>query len=269
VLFTDADCEPAPGWIERMIAPFGDAQVVGVKGVYRTRQRELVARFVQLEYEDRYDRMARHMARERRIDFVDTYAAGYRRDLFLANGGFDRTFATASVEDQEFSFRLAGQGYRLVFAPQAVVYHWGHAATLWAYARKKLKIGYHKFEVLRRYRDKVWQDAHTPQVLKVQMVLFGVAGVCLIAGLLWPPLAWGAAGAGALFLLSCIPFTWKAWRSDPLVALVSPGLLLLRGLALSLGLAGGIVRYLWSEAASRLVRDGEPPSNTGSAPPAA
>jgi glycosyltransferase involved in cell wall biosynthesis len=53
VLFTDADCVPASDWVEHMIAPFADAEVQGVKGVYRTRQRSLVARFVQLEYEDK------------------------------------------------------------------------------------------------------------------------------------------------------------------------------------------------------------------------
>src|SRR5690242_19491312 len=45
VLFTDADCEPIPTWVERMVAPFADPAVVGVKGVYRTRQHSPVARF--------------------------------------------------------------------------------------------------------------------------------------------------------------------------------------------------------------------------------
>ena len=41
-----------------MSEPFGqDKLVVGVKGIYKTGQREIAARFVQLEYEDKYDRM--------------------------------------------------------------------------------------------------------------------------------------------------------------------------------------------------------------------
>jgi hypothetical protein len=106
LLFTDADCAPTPDWIERLTEPFRAPEVAGAKGVYRTRQRELVARFVQLEYEDKYARMSR----QDRIDFVDTYSAAYRRDVFLANGGFDALFPAASVEDQEFSFRLARKG---------------------------------------------------------------------------------------------------------------------------------------------------------------
>ena len=42
VLFTDDDCEPVPNWLEEMLKPFDDPEVVGAKGVYRTYQRELL-----------------------------------------------------------------------------------------------------------------------------------------------------------------------------------------------------------------------------------
>ncbi len=113
LLFTDADCAPTPGWLRALTVALSEEGVAGAKGTYLTRQREPVARLTQQEYQDRYDRMAGM----RSIDFVDTYSAGYHKDLFLANGGFDTGFPTASVEDQEFSFRLAARGYRLVFAP--------------------------------------------------------------------------------------------------------------------------------------------------------
>ena len=113
VFFTDADCAPERDWLEEMAHAFADPDVAGAKGAYLSDQTGLVPRFVQAEYEDRYDRMRG----QEQIDFVDTYSAGYRRDVFLENGGFDAVFPTASVEDQEFSFRLADKGYRLVFAP--------------------------------------------------------------------------------------------------------------------------------------------------------
>ena len=43
VLFTDDDCEPFPNWLSEMLKPFDDPDVVGTKGVYRTRQPELLA----------------------------------------------------------------------------------------------------------------------------------------------------------------------------------------------------------------------------------
>ena len=244
VLFTDADCEPAPGWIEHMIAPFRDARAVGVKGAYLTRQQEVVPRFVQMEYEDKYD----HMAQEEFIDFIDTYAAGYRRDVLMTSGGFDPTFPVASVEDQELSFRLAEQGYKMVFAPEAQVYHWGHPRNLWTYWRRKFKIGYWKVKIARRYPGKLLRDSHTPQILKVQILLGGLAGLCLLGGFLWPPLLWGLGVSGALFLLTTAPFACKAWGKDPLAAAVSPGLLLVRALALGTGFATGLVTSLVASA---------------------
>jgi glycosyltransferase involved in cell wall biosynthesis len=271
VLFTDADCEPTPDWIERMVGPFygGDAmahgaslprsprgeavdagvsakgqEIVGVKGTYLTQQREWVARFVQMEYEDKYDRMAR----ERVIDFVDTYAAGYRRDVFLANGGFEVRFPVASVEDQEFSFRLARQGYRMVFVPEAQVYHWGHPHNLAAYWRKKFRIGYWKVLVHQRHPDKLVRDSHTPQSLKVQIALVGLSGLCLLGSILWPPLGWGFGLLGLMFVFTTLPFVFKAWGKEPGIALVSPGLLLVRALALGAGFAAGLAAHVGSGA---------------------
>jgi cellulose synthase/poly-beta-1,6-N-acetylglucosamine synthase-like glycosyltransferase len=257
VLFTDADCAPAEDWIERMDAGFRDGhlatqwgkgdldrEIVGVKGTYLSNQRELVARFIQLEYENKYERMARRMARDRAIDFVDTYSAGYRRDIFLANGGFETIFPVASVEDQELSFRLARRGHRMIFVPEAHVYHWGHARTVGAYWRKKFRIGYWKVLVHKRHPDKLWRDSHTPQVLKVQILLAALGLLCLLGSLFWRPLAWGAGIAALFFLLTTLPFVHKAWARDPWVALVSPVLLLVRALALGTGFLVGLLVHL-------------------------
>jgi cellulose synthase/poly-beta-1,6-N-acetylglucosamine synthase-like glycosyltransferase len=242
LLFTDADCIPAPDWVERMTAPFADPTVAGAKGEYRTRQRELVARFVQQEYQERYDRMAR----QPQIDFVDTYSAAYRRQIFLETGGFDTAFPTASVEDQEFSFRLAASGHRLVYVPGAVVYH-RHDRTLAEYARRKYWIGYWKALVTRRYPAKLARDSHTPQTLKLQMALAGCGGLLLLGSGIsgnkfartsgW--LSW------ALLLLSAISLYKKVWRRDAPVLAIVPLLLFVRAWALGCGFLLGNLRLLF------------------------
>jgi cellulose synthase/poly-beta-1,6-N-acetylglucosamine synthase-like glycosyltransferase len=239
LLFTDADCTPVRDWVERMVAPFADPNVAGAKGEYRTRQGELVARFVQQEYQARYDRMAGQAD----IDFVDTYSAAYRRDLFLAAGGFDTIFPTASVEDQEFSFRLAGQGYRLVYVPGAIVYH-QHDRTLAEYVRRKYRIGFWKALVMRRYPAKLMRDSHTPQLLKVQMALAALGGVLLLGGMLagsWMVLAAGGL-AWCLLLLSGSDLYAKILRRDAPVLLVAPALLFVRAWALGWGFLLGSLR---------------------------
>lgn len=239
LLFTDADCEPATSWVEAMLAPFADTTVVGVKGVYCTRQSELVARFVQLEYEDKYRRMARLPA----IDFIDTYSAGYRRDIFLAHGGFDESFPKANVEDQEFSFRLAAHGHRMVFQPAAVVCH-RHVTSLGAYLRKKFWIGYWKVKVHLRHPARAVSDSHTPPVLRFQIGLLAIAIASLALWGLWAG-AWMIALIVLLALFaSMMPFIVWAWRRDRAVALIAPILLLGRAGALGAGLFAGIIAQL-------------------------
>ncbi|HET90390.1 MAG TPA: glycosyltransferase [Chloroflexi bacterium] len=239
LLFTDADCAPTADWIARMAAPFADPTVAGVKGVYRTRQREWVARFVQAEYEDKYDRM-RGLER---IDFVDTYSAGYRRDLFLAAGGFDDSFPTASVEDQEFSFGLAEAGHKLVLAPQAQVFHL-HDRTLGEYVRRKFGIGYWKVKAMREHPGKLVRDSHTPQVLKLQMGLAALGGVLLLGGVWDRRWAWSGVAAWLALAASGLPFILKLLRRDPPVALIAPLMLFVRAWALGLGFLVGLARLM-------------------------
>ncbi len=237
LLFTDADCVPFLDWVKCMAAAFTQADVVGAKGVYRTRQRELVARFVQAEYEDKYDRMRTLET----IDFVDTYSAGYRRDVFLASGGFDTSFPTASVEDQEFSFALAEAGHRLVFVPDARVFHI-HDRTLLEYARRKFWIGYWKVRVMREHPGKLVRDSHTPQVLKLQMVLAALGALLIVGGLWKGILAVAGLAAWAALLISGLPFMFKLLRRDPPVTLVAPLMIFVRAWALGLGFLAGLVR---------------------------
>ena len=239
VLFTDSDCVPTPTWIEEMTIALADSDVVGARGTYLTQQRELVARFVQIEYEDRYDRMR---GRDR-IDFIDTYSAAYRRDVLLTNGGFDTAFSTVAVEDQELSFRLTRKGYKLIFVPRAKVYHI-HAHSCRRYTARKFNIGYWKALLTRWHPERMVSDTHTPQVLKAQMMLIGLVGLSLLAIPFWREGFWIAGGFLTLFLASTFPFTLKAVRKDPVVALFSPFLLYLRATALGAGFCLGLTNFI-------------------------
>jgi len=231
-LFTDADCAPTPDWIEQMLAPFADPDVGGVKGVYRTRQRSLVARFAQAEYEEKYGRLGRL----EQIDFVDTYAAAYRCEVFAAQGGFNPEFLRN--QDQEFSFRLARAGYKLVFAPKAVVYH-QHPATVWHYARRKALTGLWKVRVHIVHPSKAIRDSYTPWTQKAQIVLLTLAGVAALVAALGL-ISWRVVVLLLLSgLISAIPLMVKAAHQGWGAVAVVPVLVLVRTLALGLGLVWG------------------------------
>jgi GT2 family glycosyltransferase len=230
LVFTDADCEPAPDFLAAILVPFADTTITGVQGVYRTRQRGLVPRFAQVEFEGRYEFARRFPA----LDLVATYAAAFRRETFLREGGFDASFPVANNEDTEFSYRLCRGGHKLVFAPKAVVFH-RHPESLNKYLRTKFWRAYWRLAACREHPGKVFRDGYTPGVVRLQTVLGGL--FCL--GLLLAPFAAAGAAlaglAGLSLLAASLPFAVFAFRRDRLVALVVPGLVFARSLVFALG----------------------------------
>lgn len=246
LLYTDADCEPEAGWVEQMVLPFRDPGVAGVKGTYRTHQREAIARLAQCEFEERYDRLERFPT----IDFVDTYSAAFRLEAFRAVGGFDTAFPEANNEDVELSYRLARAGYALVFTRRAVVYH-RHKDTWRAYFRLKVRRGYWRMIVYRLHPGKAIHDTYTPQNLKAQVALLPPAVLLAIAGCALPWLWYASAACLALFCISGLSFARTTWNLDPrLLPWVLP-FLVTRAAAFVAGVASGFIGALSFHGSSR------------------
>lgn len=235
LLFTDADCTAKENWIEEMIKPFRDREIVGVQGSYKTRQKELTARFIQTEIEERYERMKK----KKGIDFIGSYAAAYRKEAFEGFRGFDESFPIASGEDPELSYRMSEKGLKMVFNPDAVVYH-RHPTSLLQYFKTKFFRGYWRVMLYRKHKEKAVNDSYTPQTLKMQIALLylffvsGALSVFLINELILIPIIFIL-----LLLASMIPFIYFALRKDFTVGMASPVFLFFRTAAFSLGLIAG------------------------------
>ena len=251
ILFTDDDCVPMPDWLGAMLAPFHDPEVVGVKGVYRTRQTSLTARFVQIEYEDKY-RLMRHLPC---IDFIDTYSAGFLRERFLEMKGYDTSFPVACAEDIELSYRMSARGWKMKFTPAAIVFH-THPDTLSRYLKKKYKFAFWRLLAVRKNPGKGVKDSHTPQVMKLQL-LFAPALLATIAFdvAMRPAIPLSAFVLGA-FLLSTLPFAWRAFRKDPVVGILSPVLLAARACAQVAGVAAGVLNARQKAAEEATTQEG-------------
>ena len=241
--FTDSDCIPDELWVSNIIKAFAKPEVVGVKGIYHTRQKEVVARIVQQEYAFKYARMAQLDS----IDFIDTYSAAYRKDVFLQNNGFDERYTKASVEDQELSFRLSAKGYRLEFHPELVVWHI-HDKSIKEYFLRKFKIGYWKTELLRSLPQKTFSDSHTPGSQRWQILLAGLMPLLLGIGMLWTPGLWLLLIAAILFIGSGLTFFFWVVKTDPQTAWALPGILLVRAYALGIGLFIGLFHRSYHRA---------------------
>jgi len=184
LVFVDADCELDLSFIKNIIAPIEqNRDIVGVQGSYKTRQKEFIARFAQIEIETRY----KSMIKNEYIDFIGTYAAAYRRDIFLKYGGFDTKFPLAAGEDTDFSYKLHQKGNKMVFKPEAFIYH-RHPARLKEYMKSKFYKSFWRVKVYKNTPKKVFKDSYTVQSLKFEVfsiILFALFGFLSIFSKLW------------------------------------------------------------------------------------
>jgi GT2 family glycosyltransferase len=86
--------------------------------------------------------------------FANGGAMLVKRDVFLVLGGFDTDYF-AYYEDVDFGWRLWLGGYRIVFAPKAVVYHRHHGSWQHVNAAKKWVLSERNtlFTIIKNFND--------------------------------------------------------------------------------------------------------------------
>jgi GT2 family glycosyltransferase len=129
VLFLDDDSIPDADLVRFHAQAYGPPGVAGVGGRVLggyDRGRGEVGRFHPLDA-----RVERNFGAERGGD-VDHLPGGnmsFRREVFAAVGGFDRSYGGSAIgEETDFCLRARRAGFRLVFEPRAAVEHL-HLAT--------------------------------------------------------------------------------------------------------------------------------------------
>src|SRR5208283_5998234 len=90
-------------------------------------------------------------------------------DRFLEMSGYDDSFPVACAEDIELSYRMSARGWKMKFAPAAIVYH-THPDGFWPYLKKKYKFAFWRVLAVRKNPGKAVKDSHTPQLMKFQLL---------------------------------------------------------------------------------------------------
>jgi cellulose synthase/poly-beta-1,6-N-acetylglucosamine synthase-like glycosyltransferase len=156
ILFLDADCVPQKGWVVEMLQRMNELDADGLQGPILSRQKEAVARYIQAEFDQRQNRLARYG----RISLVSTGNCAFRRQVLETAGGFDTSLVAG--EDTEFSFRLQGYGYQLFYATSPPVWH-RHPIHVLTLLRRKFRYGFYLARVYRRYRGRIAENTRTPR----------------------------------------------------------------------------------------------------------
>lgn len=120
--FIDSDCLPEVDWIAKGVAALQDTDFIGGRVITTARDPARPNAVEAFELVFNFD-FKRYIEK---LGFTGTGNMFVRRDVFLKVGGF----RTGVAEDMEWSFRARGLGYRLAYAPLAIVSH--PARTNWA-----------------------------------------------------------------------------------------------------------------------------------------
>jgi cellulose synthase/poly-beta-1,6-N-acetylglucosamine synthase-like glycosyltransferase len=209
VAYTDSDTAPDPDWLARLLGAFEAADVGAVTGrtIFRTDAR--VASHVRhVDFARRYRR------RWRETTLANGPNCMYRRHVLDAVGGFDPAWYHA--EDTQVSYRVRETGYRILYVPDALVYHVPEGDWR-AFLRKRYRDARAYMRVVPLHRGSVAADDFVTVKMKVQPPLFALGMACLAAcaaaallGTVWAPLLSPAATAGTAAAL----LLGAAWAMD-------------------------------------------------------
>lgn len=236
VVFVDADCVPDPDFVSELVRPLINSDIVGSQGVFYSNQKNLVARFIQAEISERY----RMQSKGEFIDWVATYGACYRKNIFQESGGFDEAY---SSEDAEFSIRLAQKGHKMVLAPKARCQHL-HYENLFKFMKFKLKRAYWSVWLFKKHPKRIGFDRMTPISRKLMMVLMADAVFCLFLGIWWKLMFYVGLGLFGILLVSTLPFSLRIMKQDFVIGLISPFFLFTRTVCYITGLGVGLIDSL-------------------------
>lgn len=119
--FTDDDCAPSPDWLTVLSCALARAPACAVGGrTINALDDNLFSTASQLLTSFLY---ARYNANANDARFFTTSNLAVPAERFRAVGGFDNSFVRVPSEDRFFCALWRHQGYGMIYAPDALVYH--------------------------------------------------------------------------------------------------------------------------------------------------
>jgi len=152
IAFTDSDCIAGKSWLKQMVACFQDEKTGGCGG----RLEPVPPKTMIEEYTIYKDILSQERAlQDEPISppFVITANAMFRKRVLEEAGGFDESFTIAG-EDADLCWRIGWMGYRIGYAPLAVVKH-NHRTTLRGLLRQIRSYGRGASQLFRKHHERL------------------------------------------------------------------------------------------------------------------
>jgi glycosyltransferase involved in cell wall biosynthesis len=150
--FTDDDCVPIPDWLKALAVRFGETpdDMIGGRtlNVLPDNLYSTASHFI-IEYLYSY-----YNAKSDQARFFTSNNLALTADRFHRIGGFNTFFPQAAAEDREFCQRWLRHGFRMTYAPEALIYH-AHQLRLHSFCKQQFNYGrgalrFHQLRARRR-----------------------------------------------------------------------------------------------------------------------
>lgn len=147
VAFTDADCTVEPEWLGALVAPLVDRGVGVVGGPILSRiDGNRIERFGDVIHDQR------RAIEDDAAPYVASGNWASRADVLLQLGLFDESLRRS--QDVDLAWRAVQAGFRLVYAPDAIVHH-RNERTIWGLINEGYVHGVHGVRLSRKH-EAVW-----------------------------------------------------------------------------------------------------------------
>ena len=203
IAFTDADCVVDRNWLKELIRHFADENVAAVGGPNITPEDDTeFARCVGEVLSFLSKPGARYGLREERrreIYHNPTCNVMYKKEVLEEVGGFNHNLIT--VDDEELDYRIRRKGYKILYTPKAIVYHY-RRPTWKKFAKMAWNYGIGRMQAIKLHRDMGKWYHYTPSALiSLLLLLFGLSALNPLFPLIaFSILVGGGAGIGVMSL---------------------------------------------------------------------
>lgn len=184
--FTDSDCIVDKNWLKELLSGFKQRpDAVACGGIQKLPQDASEFERKIFLFMKKAGFITDYMRRVKKKDIVEVNHNAscnvmYRRNIFLKEGGFLEGLWPG--EDVELDYRLKRKGYKIIFNPEAVVYHY-RPKDIKSFSQMMFRYGWSQGFLVRKYG--VFRKIHILPFITL-FIIFLIVSSAIFNFLVWP-----------------------------------------------------------------------------------